>query len=70
MLNRSLLKDMDCKEVARELKKELKDGVVRSCYYFTGPEAEIKKIYIHKVAEVAKAEIVHADSLEAIYANL
>lgn len=54
----------------QDLKKQLVTKTYKPLYLMTGTELAIMDIYIQKIADVAGAKIVRADSIRSIYGKL
>lgn len=54
----------------QDLKKQLVTKTYKPLYLMTGAEVAIMDIYIQKIADVAGAKIVRADSIRSIYGKL
>ncbi len=53
----------------QEVKTQIRNKSVKSFYIFTGPESKVIDIYIGKIAECRKLEVIRADSISEIYSK-
>lgn len=53
-----------------QVRNELRQKKVRPFYIFAGEEWQVRKIYIHKIAEIRNADILYIDSISDIYKSL
>lgn len=53
-----------------QVRNEIRQKQIRPFYIFTGEEWQVRKIYIHKIAEIQDAEIVYIESLSEVYKSL
>lgn len=53
----------------QEVKTQIKNKAVKSFYIFTGLESKVIDIYIQKIAECKKLEVIRADSISEIYSK-
>ena len=53
-----------------DVKTQIKNKAIQSYYIFAGDEIEIQRIYINKIAEVLGYEVVRADCIADIWANI
>lgn len=53
----------------QEVKNQIKTNKVKNFYIFTGQESRVLDIYINKIAECRKLEVVRADSISEIYSK-
>lgn len=54
----------------KDLKQELLDGKTRPYYVFIGDELALQDVYIRKIQEVSKLELVRAIDVKSIYQKL
>lgn len=53
----------------QEVKTQIRNKSVKSFYIFTGSESKVIDIYIRKIAECKKSEVLRADSISEIYSK-
>ena len=53
----------------QEVKNQIRNKSVKSFYIFTGSESKVIDIYISKIAECRKLEVIRADSISEIYSK-
>lgn len=53
----------------QEVKTQIRNKSVKSFYIFTGSESKVIDIYISKIAECRKLEVIRADSINEIYSK-
>lgn len=54
---------------AQEVKTQIKNKAVKHFYIFTGPENKVIDVYVSKIAECKRIEVVRADSISEIYSK-